>query len=91
MWAGFVLPFYRGVGLFNWSGFLVTFLFWLWLSILCPVCGLLYDWFAGWQLLILFRADAPFPMFIGEVLSVCRFLWEPVSCMIVCGALPFWK
>ena len=24
-------------------------------------------------------------------LIVIRFLWEPASCMIVCGALPFWK
>ena len=59
-WAGFVLPFYRGVGLFNWSGCLVACLFWLWLSIICPVCGLLYDWFAGWQLLIFFSGRCPF-------------------------------
>ena len=29
--------------------------------------------------------------FIGVVMSVFRFLWEPASCMIVCGVLPFWK
>ena len=45
------------------------------------VCGLpsaalsvglvLFGWFAFWHLLdFLYRADAPFPIFIGEVLSV---------------------
>ena len=51
------------------------------LFIICPVCGLvLFGWFACWQMLFLYRADAPFPMCIGEGLSVSRFLWEPVSC-----------
>ena len=34
-------------------------------------------WFACCQLLILYRADAPFPMCIGEVPFVFWFLWEP--------------
>ena len=71
------------------------------------VCGLSMDalsmglvffcWFAFWHMLdFLYRADAPFPMFIGEALSVFRFLWEPwllvfVIFLVVCGALPFWK
>ena len=41
----------------------------------------------------LFRADAPFPIFIGEVLSVFLFLcgpWFLVFFLVVCGALPFW-
>ena len=63
----------------------------------CPVCGLGYlvdlpfgtCWF-------LYRTVAPFPMFIGEVLSGFCFLWEPrllvfLSFLVVCGALPFWK
>ena len=51
------------------------------LSIICSVCGLgLFGWFAYWLVLFLYRADARFPMFIGEVLSVFRFLWEPASC-----------
>ena len=29
---------------------------------------------------VLYRADAPFPIVIEEVLSVFRFLWEPASC-----------
>ena len=75
--------FYRGVGLF-----LIGKVTW-W-----PVCGVwfwvvyhlsgvwacLFGWFACWQMFFLYRADGPFPMFIGEVLSVFRFLWEPASC-----------
>ena len=34
----------------------------------------LFGWFVYWLLLVLFRADAPFPIFIGEVLSVFLFL-----------------
>ena len=40
--VGVVYPLCQVVGLFSW------------LSILCPVCGLVCDWFAGWQLLFLF-------------------------------------
>ena len=43
----------------------------------------------GW---FLYRADAPFPIFIGEVLSGFRGLWRPwlLVFLVVCGALPFW-
>ena len=37
-------------------------------------------WFACWQMLILYLADAPFPMFIGEVMSVFGFFGNPASC-----------
>ena len=64
------------------------------LSLLCPGCGLvLFGWFAIRLMLVLFRADAPFPIFIGEVLSVFLFLcgpWFLVFFLIVCVALPFW-
>ena len=43
--------------------------------------------------LFLFWADAPFPIFIGEVLSVFLFLcgpWSLVFFLVGCGALPFW-
>ena len=38
------------------------------------------------------RADTPFPIFIGEVLSVFGFVrpWLLVL-FLVCGVLPFWK
>ena len=47
-------------------------------SPLCPGCGLGF-YVAGFPVgfcfcWFLFRADAPFPIFIGEVLSVFRFL-----------------
>ena len=40
----------------------------------------------------LYRAVAPFPMFIGEVLSVFCCLWRPwlLVFLVVCGALSFW-
>ena len=42
----------------------------------------------GW----LSRADAPFPIFIGEVLSVFGFVRPRLLVLfLVCGALPFWK
>ena len=58
----------------------------LWAWFIWLVCLLAYVGF-------LYRADVPFPMFIGEVLSVFRFLWEPwfLVFLVVCGALPFWK
>ena len=53
------------------------------------------DWLVGLPAGIcwfLYRADAPFPMFIGEVLSIFRCLWGhwPLVFLVVCGALPFW-
>ena len=40
----------------------------------------------------LYRAEAHFPMFIGEVLSVFRCLWGLwlLVFFVFCGALPFW-
>ena len=55
-----------------WAGFFPPFLL---------GCGIVF-YLVGlpvWQLLVLFRAEAPLPMFIGEVLSVFR--WEPVACI----------
>ena len=43
--------------------------------------------------LFLYWADAPFPTFIGEVLSVFPFLcgsWPLVFFLVGCRALPFW-
>ena len=58
-------------GLFEGSGF--------GFSIICPVFGLgsLVCLPVGY--IVLVTGGCPFPMF-GEVLSVFRFLWEPVSC-----------
>ena len=43
-------------------------------------------------MLLLSRAVAPFPMIIGEVLSVFGFFGALASCIILgCGAFPFWK
>ena len=56
-----------------WAGFVPPFFAGVWDCVL-------NGWFACWQLLVLYRAEAPFPMFIGEVLSIFRFLWEPLAC-----------
>ena len=49
-------------------------------------------WFAGWQLLILYRADAPFPIFMGRC---CPLFGLSGNLFLVlldcCGVLPFWK
>ena len=63
------------------------------LSFLCPMCGrglfVRLPVGIGW---FLYRADAPFPMFIGELLSDFRCLWRSwlLVFLVDCGALPFW-
>ena len=64
------------------------------LSILYPGCALV----SIWLVCLLAVGDfvsglCPFPMFIGEVLTVCRSLWWPwlLVFLFACGALPFWK
>ena len=60
------------------------------------VCvGCVHMWVIGFCLsgVFLFRADAPFPLFLGEVLSVFRFFLGLflISCVLFVGLLPFWK
>ena len=43
--------------------------------------GLFFGGFVGWQMLILYRADAPFPMSIGEVLSVLNLFLVLLDCL----------
>ena len=38
---------------------------------------------------VLFRADAPFPIYKGGAVSFS--LGALASCILVCGALPFWN
>ena len=42
-----------------------------------------FGWFACWHMLDLFRADALFPMFIGEVLSVFGLYGALASCIFL--------
>ena len=79
------------VCLFPVCGGLVCVLF-----LVCPAGGLGFFWLGCLLAYVgfLYWADAPSPMFLGEVLSGFRFLWEPwllVLFLVVCGALPFWK
>ena len=58
---------------------------------LCGLCPYVGDCFLFIRC-FLFRADAPFPLFLGEVLSVFRFFWIFLnSCVFFVGLLPFWK
>ena len=99
LWAGCMvcLSFARDVGLCQFACWPVCGV-WFVVSLRMPC---LWAWFIWLVCLLafvgfLYRADAPFPIFIGEVLSVFRFIWEPwllvfVLFLVVCGALPFWK
>ena len=69
---------------------------------LWAVFGFAFAWVVGLFYLVglpfgiclfLYWADAPFPIFIGEVLSVFPFLcgpWPLVFFLVGCKALPFW-
>ena len=60
------------------------------LFLVCPVCGLgLYGWVACWHMLDFCIWLMPFPYFLGEVLSVFRFLWEPWLLVLFVGHCPF--
>ena len=54
-----------------WAGFYLVFL--------CPGCGLVLPMLGslsvGFGLVVLYRANGPFSMFLGEVLSVWCLLW----------------
>ena len=57
---------------------------WMWAIVSCLCCVI--KWF-------LYRVDAPFPLLLGEVLSVFRLFWCPLASCIVLGflwALALW-
>ena len=80
LWPGFMvcLSFSRGVGLFLFRRLSCWPVCGVWFLVVSPLPGV-WAWFylVGWPVGIcwfLYRANAPFLMFIGEVLSIFHFL-----------------